>query len=77
MFQNDTSIVSVLRFTAVTGSQQDTYRCNATSTAGSSYDLTEVSLSGKCVHLCVCVCLCVCLHVLCVRTYVCMHLQMY
>ena len=51
VFQNDTSIVSVLRFTAVTGSQQDTYRCNATSTAGSSYELTEVSLSGK---LCMC-----------------------
>ena len=47
VFKNATTIISELRFSAVTGSQQDTYRCNATSTAGSSYDLTEVSLSGK------------------------------
>ena len=47
MFQNDTTIISVLQFSAVTGSQQDTYHCNAMSTAGSSYELTEISLSGK------------------------------
>ena len=47
VFKNDTTIISVLQFSAVTGSQQDTYRCNATSTAGSDYNWTEISLSGK------------------------------
>ena len=47
VLHNDTTIISVLWFSAVTGSQQDTYRCNATSTAGSNFKLIEVSLSGK------------------------------
>ena len=67
MFKNDTTIISVLQFSAVTGSQQDTYRCNAISTAGSNYELTEISLSGKfqCVRVCVCVCVCVCAVLVC------------
>ncbi|XP_065906833.1 protogenin B-like [Dysidea avara] len=46
VFANSTLIISILRFVAVTQSQQDTYRCNANNTAGSNYKLSEVSLSG-------------------------------
>lgn len=51
VFKNTTMIISVLMFNAVTESQQDTYRCNATNAAGSNYSLTDVSLSGKFVCL--------------------------
>ena len=73
---NDTSITSVLRFSAVTGSQQDTYRCNATSNAGSSYNFTEISLSGK-QECNMFLCKCYVVHMLPVcMCYLCVHMCM-
>ena len=69
--QNDTSITNVLQFSAVTGSQQDTYRCNATSNAGSSYNFTEISLSGKQEYVCLSCCAYItCVHVFSVSVHV-------